>query len=210
MTASFNEVSGDAQKPLQPIFIRVIELLPPDIKNSLKVELGRGADGVVFSTDDPNRAIKVGAFRPHPSQTADFAWRNLARTLDFLIKSPSEAYARVFAYQSLGSLDNGSPYFYVMERLQKLSDDEFKVYHSILSHEDRNLKKDLSKNKIYQILSELNRGLDFNLSEIMLFCERLKKSKIMHRDLHPRNVLKTLNGQFKLIDFERCDIKSYE
>jgi serine/threonine protein kinase len=98
-------------------------------------------------------------------------------------------------------------HYCIMDRLQKLTEDEKKVFHSLISHEDGNIEKDLSTARVKGIIEGLSKGLDFDEKEVMLFCQRLRESSLVHSDLHPRNVMKCATGQFKLIDFDRATIQ---
>ena len=90
-----------------------------------------------------------------------------------------------------------------MEKLLKISEDEAKVFHSILSHEDRGIFKNFSTDKVKKMLHGMQRGLDFDLQKIMLFYEALQNPQILHLDIHPRNIMKDENNNFKLIDLDR-------
>jgi thiamine kinase-like enzyme len=90
-----------------------------------------------------------------------------------------------------------------MEKLHPLSEDEIKVFHSLVSHEDQNKIKKYSSLEINKILQGLSIGLDFDLHKVMFFCKNLNKLTIQHSDLHPRNLMKDSDGNFKLIDFDR-------
>ena len=57
---------------------------------------------------------------------------------------------------------------FVMERLNELSVDEKKVFHSILSHEDNNKIKNYSNDKVKEMLLGMSYGLDFDLEKILL------------------------------------------
>ena len=97
-------------------------------------------------------------------------------------------------------------YYYVMENLSKITEDEKKVFYSLLSHEDRNVKKNYSLSSVIDMLKEMQRGLDFDYNKAFRFYRVLKESKFHHMDLHPRNIMKDTDGNFKLIDFDRVMI----
>ena len=82
-----------------------------------------------------------------------------------------------------------------------------KVFHSIISHEDKGIVKDLSPNIINQKLIGLNKGLEFDLNKVNLFCRDLQQTAIQHNDLAPRNIMKDKNNNYKIIDFDRCKLK---
>jgi serine/threonine protein kinase len=134
-----------------------------------------------------------------------------------MVKHPSPTYARVYAQDCLASWQRKvdgewTPqryyiYYYTMEKLQKLSEDEKKVFHSLLSHEDRNIKKDFSPAKIKEMLAGLSSALDFDEEKVIFFVNNFKKSPVIHNDVHVRNIMKNINGDFKMIDFDRCELK---
>jgi len=93
-----------------------------------------------------------------------------------------------------------------MEKLNKTTDDEKKVFYSLLSHEDRNVKKNYSLASATDMLRGMQRGLDFDYNKVFRFYRVLKESKFYHMDLHPRNIMKDTDGNFKLIDFDRVMI----
>lgn len=94
-------------------------------------------------------------------------------------------------------------YFSLMEKLYSITEDEGKVFHSILSHEDRNKIKVFSEKQLKEILYNFRRGLDFSEEEVKLFHTNLKNSKFRHNDIAVRNIMKNRYGQFKLIDIDR-------
>ena len=177
--------------------------LPVQIGDSL----GVGADGQCFSiVGDSSKAIKVGVSHINRTQEG----------IDYLISKQPAAYARVYERKYLGMhsclvygcLQELHIYYYIMERLLPITDDERKVFHTILSHEDRDIdyKKNYSINEIKKMLEEMRRGLDFDFKKIILFCENIKAAPIEHLDLHPRNILKNIDGHFKLIDFDSINL----
>lgn len=183
-------------------------------KHFIGNEIGIGADGQVFSLqNEDDKVIKFCVKFDHNNCSLKNEYKKVNNILFYLSTKKPIAYAHVYEYGYLGeysrSLYDGSSqkyilYYYVMEKLNKISEDEKKVFHSLLSHEDRNIKKNFSLLKIKQMLSGLSLGLDFNSEKIILFCENLKKIDIYHNDIHPRNIMKDKDNNFKLIDFDRC------
>src|SRR5277367_1143544 len=124
------------------------------------VRLGEGADGEVFSiVGDPNKVIKLGIFyERHDKGMANY-YKQIESVLDYLIRTRPDAYAQVYEQGYLGTYSRPMPawrngrqdfimYYYTMEKLQKISEDESKIFHSILSHEDRGIEKNFSSEKI--------------------------------------------------------------
>lgn len=174
--------------------------------------LGDGADGEVLTImGQPDRVIKLGIIYDNPSRGLG-VYKDIQRVLDYLIATPTEAHVRVYERGFLGTysryVHQGEQeflmYYYIMEKLEKISEDERKVFHSILSHEDRKIVKNYSADQIKEMLHGMSQGLDFDQERVILFCQRLKQAPISHRDLHVRNIMKDAVGDFRLIDLDRA------
>lgn len=187
-----------------------------EILNMLGEELGDGADGQVFQIkSEPSKVIKVSILHDYYGDI-QYRYSSLLKVFSFLQGNANDCYAKLFKYGEIvkGSVkvEDGEQkyilYYSIMERCQKITDDESKVFHSLLSHEDRNICKKLHPLKTKRILSELNKGLDFDVSKALTFCCKVHESEVLHLDLHPRNIMKREDNSFCLIDFDRCKIKN--
>jgi thiamine kinase-like enzyme len=185
-----------------------------DIPYNLGDELGYGADGQIFElVDYPDRVIKLSVLYDckvceNPS------YEEIEKVLTYLEQSKPDTCARVyehkFMFNGARSTVEGDRnyvvYYYVMEKLYKTTEDERKVFHSILSHEDRGVKKDYSNKVVSDMLFGMQRGLDFDFDKVLYFYKNVKKSRMNHNDLHVRNIMKDSAGNYKLIDFDRASI----
>jgi thiamine kinase-like enzyme len=180
--------------------------------------LGDGADGEVFEIEgDPSKVIKFCVMYERGDRKLEpYYHKKVAPIIDQLIAQPIDVYARVYTHEYMGifsrdflSSKTGKQkfilYYYVMEKLERISDDESKVFHSILSHEDRGIEKNFSAEKMREMLHGLRRGLDFDEERVIFFCEALRGTPVAHLDMHPRNIMKDNLGNFKLIDFDRVE-----
>lgn len=198
--------------------LKVIQQHNFQLSYSLENEIGYGADGQVFNiADDPSKVIKLCILYERDNFDLPKELGVREQVLNYLIDNSSRAYANVYDYSKLGDGERSwfgnqkqkySIYYYVMEKLEELSKDETRVFHSVLSHEDRGVVKNMSSKKIKEILFGLKVGLDFPEENIILFIEELKRSQIRHLDLHTRNIMKTGTGEFKMIDFDRAMLKT--
>jgi serine/threonine protein kinase len=181
--------------------------------------LGDGSDGEVFEVEnDPSKVIKFCVMYERGDRHLEsYYHKKLAPLIDQLVAQPIDVYARVYAHEYMGifsrdfmSSKTGKQkyilYYYLMEKLERISEDESKVFHSILSHEDRRIEKNFSTEKLREMLAGLGRGLDFDEERVIFFCEALKFAPISHLDIHPRNIMKDSLGNFKLIDFDRVEL----
>lgn len=170
-------------------------------QSCLGPKLGSGVTGSVFEFE--NKAIKLCINYELPNQS----------TIDFLIENKDLNFVKVFSHKLYGPYkDNGFPYkdhgsefilsVVVMEKLFKISSDEEKVFHTILSHEDFNKKKNFSNSELKKILKELSIGLDFDAGKVIFFYEGLRNSIIYHPDIHQRNIMKDQLNNFKMVDCE--------
>jgi hypothetical protein len=193
-----------------------IKFCPSQLPVSTGERIGDGADGEVFSIAGcPNKVIKLGVL--YDQSDIDEKFKNIQRVLDYIKDTRPHAYVRVYEHKYFGKysrdmVDWPKPtqdfilYYYIMEKLIKLSEDEKKVFHTILSHEDRKIDKNYSLKKIDEMLKSMRRGLDFDEERVILFCNNLKKTSVVQNDLHTRNLMKDETGNFKIIDLDRCKI----
>ena len=187
-------------------------------QNNLKINynldyIADGADGTVFKIDD-RRVLKLSViFDYNDNLLKDF--RNVNNTINELIHFGDSNFAKVYEYKYLGTFSrtldtdkqNYVLYYYIMEMLNPLSEDEKKVFHTILSHEDKNIVKNYSDKEINDMLHMLSYGLDFDTNGVKLLCDGLKKSKIKHTDIHSRNIMKNNDGKYLMVDFDRCFLR---
>jgi len=189
------------------------QMCPLKIPLSVGQRLGEGSDGEVFSlTDEPDKVIKVCLLFPIDSTAQEVYFKTIVPVLTSLVSNPIDIFARVYAHEYLGTFfDRYSNdfilYFYTMEKLEDISDDEKKVFHTILSHEDRGIIKNFSVKEVQEILQGLSLGLDFDEKNVIFFYENLKRTYVNHSDIHPRNIMKDKRGNFKMIDFDRAQLK---
>ena len=181
--------------------------------------LGEGADGEVFTiVDDPTKVLKLGILYEYGKIKLSKAYGNIDRALEYMIQTQPSAYVRVYRHGSMGvySRDNVAfrkgkqsfvIYYYIMEKLEKISEDERRVFHSILSHEDSGIEKNYSSTKIKEMLQGMRRSLDFDEEKVTLFCDNIKSVPVYHLDIHVRNIMKDRDGNFKLIDLDRIELE---
>jgi thiamine kinase-like enzyme len=184
------------------------------IKFKLGEELGYGADGNIFDLiDSPDRVIKISILYEYLN-LYNINYEITSKVLSYLKANKPSAYAHVFEHESLYNgtrttcfgMEKYTLHYYVMEKLYKITEDEKKVFHSIMSHEDLGIKKQYSTNVVNDMLQGMKKGLDFDLDKILFFYKSIKQSYVIHNDLHVRNIMKDNNNSYKLIDFDRCSL----
>ena len=194
------------------------QFCPDKINFALSNRLGEGADGEVFElADQPDKVIKFCVLYEYPNSSLKENYVKINNTISYIKYNQLPAYARVYEHMYLGKYnrpiewsESGQDYilyYYTMEKLLKISEDERRVFHTVLCHEDRNLKKNYSIPEIKKILQGMARALDFDEKRVMFFYENLKNCSLIHNDVHVRNIMKDKDGNFKLIDFDRCELK---
>jgi len=187
--------------------------------NKLPVQVGErlghdGANGEVLSIiGSPEKAIKLSVINDGEVHSKDIYFNRIDHILKYIKTEKPEPLVSIYEHGFSGYYQRDKVnfpfvlHYYIMEKLLKISDDEKKVFHSLISHEDRLIKKDFSNEKIKEILGGLARGLDFDTQKIILFCEQLRNLPIQHNDLHPRNIMLDNKGYYKLIDLDSCSFK---
>lgn len=191
----------------------------PDKIPELGERLGEGADGEVFALpSDPTRVYKLGIIYEGGGRNLVKTYEQIRQVLNYMVVEQPAAYARVYEHEYLATssrkvehMRNGKQYFiihqYTMEKLNKISEDEKRVFHSILSHEDRGIEKNFSPEKIHEMLQGMGQALDFDPEKVTLFCDNIKRASVSHLDIHVRNIMKDDAGNFKLIDFDRIELE---
>jgi RIO-like serine/threonine protein kinase len=171
-------------------------------------EIGYGADGQVFLLND--LVIKYSVYFDKDYTN----YKKLKQLFDFIKNDDSNLFVKLFSFDYLLS---GERDFYTrkqkyiicsctMEKLIPLNEDEKKVFHTTISHEDGNKLKPITNNT-FDMIKELHNFLSFDYNKMIEFHKKLQTSKINHNDLHVRNVMKDSNNNYKLIDFDRDELK---
>ena len=174
-----------------------------------------GADGQIFNhINDDNKVIKLSILFKCGEQNLYSIFKLINESLSFIENNKPFTCVRVYEHKFLergerfinNSYQDYIVYYYIMEKLNQITDEEYKLFYSILSHEDRGIIKNYSDSILIKTLTDLNISFDFNFDKVLFFYKNLKNSKIVHNDLHPRNIMKDKQDNFRLIDFDRCRI----
>jgi thiamine kinase-like enzyme len=194
------------------------QLCPERIPCTVGAKLGDGADGEVFDiVGRSDRVIKFGVLYETGSIKLENSYKYIENVLTHLSSNSSPVFARVYTSALMGTYSRDAwkntkqryvLYYYIMEKLNKITDDESKVFDSLVSHEDRGKKKNFTPDKVKEMLKGLRKGLDFDAERVTFFYDNFKKSTVAHLDIHPRNIMKDAAGNFKLIDFDRAEINN--
>lgn len=182
-------------KPLEILKANNIQLPP-----FLGKEIGSGIDGQVFEKDnDPSRVIKISI-----SENSDYPCSYVLESKNYW------HFARVYSCDCLYTSDkDGKPLLSVhcieMEKLFPLTEDEEKLFHTLLSHEDANKQKEYTRDQLSTLIEELSEWFSFDKEEALSFCCAIMNCPIRHKDLHQRNIMKNVTSRFRLIDFDRLE-----
>lgn len=200
--------------------MKVLNLLKQK-KVTLPYQLGPelgfdGANGQVFCLPNTNDlVIKLAVLFDYPFQDFNKKLKQIEQVLSYTQTHRPHMYVNVFEYdqilESFRSSVNGPQkffsYYYVMEKCYPITDDEKKVFHSILSHEDSNKKKFFSSSKLKEMLYGMSFGLEFDLDQVEKFYYDSMNSFVYQADNNPRNIMKDKFGNFKWIDLDQCLLK---
>ncbi len=187
--------------------------------------LGEGADGDVYRIKNTSNIVIKFCKLYEDDDSFEKNLDSILGILSYLEQNPINTFAKIFEYGVLGTFDRKqiyyignkelerqqkfTLYYYTMEHLNKISEDEKRVFHSIICHEDRGIPKELSLSTIDKMLDGMGRALDFDKNKIMYFCKNIRNLPVTHNDIHKRNIMKDNDGNFKLVDFDRASLNIY-
>lgn len=193
---------------------KLYEKMFPNEPDITEEEVGSGADGDVYSIK--NDKLKVIKY------TVQYCWDDInineivSSKFEVMakIKQENHIFANVYDFKFLGKgtrniVDGSQNYLLfscIMEKLNKITDDEKKIFHTLLSHEDCNKIKKLKQSQVNKILQSMHGYIDFDYDAVKKFYNNVISSKIKHSDMHPRNIMKDNFGNFKFIDFDRVHL----
>jgi len=178
----------------------------------IESELGSGADGIVYSITS-DKVIKFSVLYDYDNNI-DFVLQRIYNVFNSLLINNYNIFAIIYKHglilksvrKTLNGEQNYAIHYYIMEKLNKLSEDEKKVFHSILSHEDRGIEKRFSDKSLKKILRGLRTGLDFDEEKIIIFYRQVWNCPLKQTDVHARNIMKDNKGNFKFIDLDRVEL----
>jgi len=185
----------------------VLPLLFPIVET-----IGNGNNGETYLLND-NTVLKVSVLMDWAKKGIDIReeYANIWWILRQLKQDNPSHIVRLF---DLGVLscgqENRQPYtiyYYRMRRLFPLSEDESKVFQTVISHEDRHLIKHYEPNELDVVLKGLEKGLEFQSNKVKWFYQQIQSSKFKHLDLHQRNIMKTQDGDYRLVDLDHMVIR---
>ncbi len=173
-------------------------------KYPVNERLNGGADGDVFTSDD--KIIKFVKIKDE-KKNANNVWNKNKAIITKIMDISPKHFCKIYDFGLICVSENpySIVYFYLMEKLNGLSDDEKKAIDTLISHRDYNRK--INFNKALDLVPALDKYLEFDSNKMNLFIKQIQGSNIIHNDIHARNVMKDNFGNFKLIDFERMSIK---
>lgn len=195
-------------RPLETLLHHNIEVPFP-----LGEEIGNGVDGQVFlQKGDEEFVIKLSAIIGTSTNVVLEEFDRRCAVIDnmrhFYYSTPIANYftipfERCYLWQGNYSSSSRLIYYARMERLLALSADEERVFHTLLSHEDANKKKQYD----LMTLNELSNWYSFDQERANTFCKAVFFGRYQHNDLHIRNIMKDADGNYKLIDFDRMEVR---
>ena len=186
--------------------------LPKEMFPTGLTKIGDGADGTVYETIS-KEIVKVSVFLNWDNQDIYQVQKNILGSLKYIEKSEPQHLVKISEIGSIiyitkfrsihGDLD-AFIYSYKMERLNHLSDDEKRVFESI-SHRDSGNHPEINK-KTFEMTERLCDFYELDFKKTSLFLKSIATSHIIHLDIHPRNIMKDNDNNYKLIDLDRITI----
>lgn len=176
-------------------------------------EIGSGADGTVYETSS-NEIIKVSVHVNWDYHNIYDSQKTILSNLAHIEKNSPCHLVKIYdigkinyitKFKSIhGDLD-AYIYSYSMERLIDLSEDERRIWDSI-SHRDTGDPVKITKQTFENTKTLCDfYNIDFKKPSFFLKC--ITQSNIIHLDVHPRNIMKDNENNYKLIDLDRISIQ---
>lgn len=178
-------------------------------------QLGYGADGQVFAMPNQNdRVWKLSLVHKETKAACQEEVKRTIQNYEWIMSNEHPNIAKVYDvdYIASGERDTGyylrhfAMFYSIIEKLEDFTVDEFKVISSLLQAEYASLT---SLRNFPTVLNELRTFLTFDYDKVMEFQQFLLDCPIRHNDLGiSMNVMKDSHGNFKLIDFDRIEIRN--
>lgn len=176
--------------------------------------IGQGNQGQVYhSLDKSDRVIKLSIiYDKFDGKTVEEVFQKTAATYKYIVDNPNPILSNIFEF---GKLYKGIQeifewqqeyliFYSIMEKLIPLNENEQKVFKTICSAYNKELK---TYRPIEEIITELKEWIDFDKDKIIAFYNQLPSLDIKHKDFEPRNIMKDNLGNYKIIDFDLAVIK---
>ena len=158
--------------------------------------IAQNADGEIYELNE--KAIKFGIVYNSDNPVSEY--KSIEKVLFFLKDRNIPCFTKIFDSKFLGVKDGNLLFYYVMEKLKPITDDEQRVFHTLLSNR-------YNSYQLRKVLSEMRRGLDFDERKVTFFYETFASCPMSHSDAHARNLMKDSYGNFKFVNPERCVFK---
>lgn len=179
--------------------------------------LGAGAYGEAYEVDGGDKVLKISVAKSEAEAEA------LLSKLDKIGQLNSEVFPKLFDsgilcdVQIPGSkwmVNEGTAYFYVMEKLVPLTKSEAKIVSRTVNdletierlpaaQQAQERKKYMfSKARQYKRDGDIEEGDGNPLEGGAELFDKLRASGMSHSDMHSQNIMKNAQGQYKLIDLE--------
>ncbi len=186
----------------------------PKTKFDIKEYIDSGADGEAYLTNN-NNVIKFSILFDLSYDFQMFKKSSeILKNLNDIKNNPIDCYVKVinndylFDNQIKTKIGNQfyCLYYYTMEKLNHLSDDEVSAIRTLAPQVDKNNPTiDLTKAK--SAINEVSNYLDFNANKLLKFYSSYINCRYHHNDFHSRNIMKDSDGNFKLVDLDRITKK---
>lgn len=175
-------------------------------------EIGYGAQGQVFEIEEcPTRVIKISIlYDVDPHLDLDIVFEKIQAVYEYVCSHQENNLGKIYEF---GRLRTGSRptangpqdyivYYSIQEKLASLSDDEKKVFKTICQALNDELELERT---VEDIVKELSKWLKFDSEKTIKFYYSLGDLPFEHNDLRRQNILKDVNGNFRLIDFDLAE-----
>jgi len=176
---------------------KYISKLPKNIQSKIGSKLGSGLEGIVYSYGK-TQVIKIAT----STEKVKGEGYNLKHSLNILKHLKEDQIPYVVGIKNYGVISNEDEIYYIIcDKLQKLSPSEENFISDILVSDWEIHTESISNSRLKKhsnLISFLKHMTDLSYD---------KNFKFEFRDLHYGNIMKTKDGNYKIIDFGFFELK---
>lgn len=166
--------------------------------------IANGDDGRAYQNwDDETKVVKVGFMNTQSHSGTTLS--QLEDNFDYVLNNKPKAYVEIFDYGCINCRSCDVSYYVLMEKLVKLDNTEHSVPGFAIGVQDYVRRHKKNKSDPYPV-GRISIPGKKNRTQLETFARNIWDAGIIHNDIFYGNLMKTEDGDYKLIDLDRLTI----